>query len=140
MAGHRDHLAGSVDAHEVRQSTPAGGVELGHESALRAQHDAVRRVLHVAAHHAPAVVGQRGGAHGVTGVGRVGASHHLDGGSLQLVPVLLIHAATMSYGGTSRFWQVLPKEGGDVLCLNLIPEVAIRVTRGTGAGIIPPES
>ena len=46
-----DHLGVLVDAHEVRQPAATGGVQRGHQAALGAQRDAVRRVLDVAAHH-----------------------------------------------------------------------------------------
>jgi len=49
---------------------------------------------------APAVVDQCGSPHRVVRVRRVGASHHLDGGRLELVPVTVVHADTMTYPST----------------------------------------
>ena len=53
--GH-DHLTQPVDAHEVGQPAPSGGVQLTHQPALGAQHDAVRRVLNIAPNDEAAVV------------------------------------------------------------------------------------
>ena len=59
-AARHEHVAVAVDAARTRVSRPPPvGVQRDDQTALGAQHDAVRRVLDVAADHDPAVVGDR---------------------------------------------------------------------------------
>ena len=74
----------------MRQPAAPGQVQLGDQTALGAQRDAVRRVLDVAAGHHAAVVDPGGGADPELRVRRVGVRHRLLGRRGQFLPGIVI--------------------------------------------------
>ncbi len=91
-AGHQ-HLTRAVDADEVGQPAAPGQVQLGDQSALGAQAHAVGGVLDVAAGDHTSVIDSSRSADRVARVGRIGMTHRLDRGVLQLLPRRRTHPA-----------------------------------------------
>ena len=114
-AGHQE-VSLTVHAHHRHEPSTAGRVQRRDEPALRAQREAVRRVLDVAADHDATVIDECGRADRERRVRRVRIGHRIDGGGPQGVPVevsLIGRRVRLAVGGRGPDASDEPGHGED---------------------------